>query len=249
MLIKRQSFVHPPSTSIMEIYQSIDNLDNVIASIEQQSKPRKQIRATTTWHQQPLTWSNILTWILRQDLGPPEMYEAQSEEVDRGPIPNHPIWRENAFILRWLLPPLAVQWALLRFTGAYCLILVRVNNLIYIRLQNSRKIGRWDSVHGLPGLFHFVCNHRRSPVPTLHAKIRNLERAQAWSRSRPGCSPQETFPGSHYFHPRQEHRCVLLGQRFLPYTITRYLESHQGRGVSDCFGLLYVLSLLFIRTG
>lgn len=100
----------------IQTYQSLDNMDNNPSSIIQQSKPRKQIRATTTWHLKPKP-TNFADWVARHDLGPPEMYEPQPDYVDRGPVPSHPIWRENAFVLRWLLVPLAAQWALLHFTG------------------------------------------------------------------------------------------------------------------------------------
>jgi len=102
----------------MGIYQTTENVDNMPVSTVQHSRPRKQIRATTTWHlrKKPAT---LADWIARHDLGPPDLYEPQPDEVDRGPVPYHPIWRENAFILRWLLIPLSAQWALLYLVGGY----------------------------------------------------------------------------------------------------------------------------------
>lgn len=102
----------------MQTYQSIDNMDNNPASIVQQSKPKKQIRATTTWHLKSRP-SNLADFVSRHDLGPLSMYEPQPEDVDRGPVPYHPVWRENLFLLRWLLVPLTAQGALLHFTGTF----------------------------------------------------------------------------------------------------------------------------------
>lgn len=81
-----------------------------------QSKPKKQIRATTTWHLKPKP-ENLADWVAKHDLGPLHMYEPQPEELDIGPIPYHPIWRENVFILRWLLLPIIAQWGILNYTG------------------------------------------------------------------------------------------------------------------------------------
>ncbi|KIM77950.1 hypothetical protein PILCRDRAFT_606638 [Piloderma croceum F 1598] len=96
----------------MGLDQTIYDIDNISIPVKQ---PKKQIRAPTTWHLKPKPTS-LADWIARHDLGPPGLYEPQPDEVDRGPVPHHSIWRENSFILRRLLLPLLAQWAFLYFT-------------------------------------------------------------------------------------------------------------------------------------
>ncbi|KZP27960.1 hypothetical protein FIBSPDRAFT_853174, partial [Athelia psychrophila] len=88
---------------------------NPVSSLEPIPVKKKSYRPTSTWHLKPPT-RNPIDRIRRLDLGPPEMYEAKGPEWDRGPMPNHPMWRENLFILRWAVWPIVIQWALLRYT-------------------------------------------------------------------------------------------------------------------------------------
>ncbi|GAA5820816.1 hypothetical protein JCM10212_002099 [Sporobolomyces blumeae] len=50
---------------------------------------------------------------------PPTLHELKDESLDRGPLPVHPVWRENLFIIRRGLVPLAIQqlsyWAFPNF--------------------------------------------------------------------------------------------------------------------------------------
>lgn len=105
----------------MDACQSACNMEYDLSSVVTEcSEPRKkkQIRATTTWHLKPKV-TNFADWISKFDLGPPELYEPRPDALDRGPVPNHPVWRENVFVLTWMLAPLAVQWALLHFTSEW----------------------------------------------------------------------------------------------------------------------------------
>jgi hypothetical protein len=40
---------------------------------------------------------------------PPTIHELKDEELDRGPMPRHPMWRENMFIITRGMAPIVIQ--------------------------------------------------------------------------------------------------------------------------------------------
>ncbi|KAF7984340.1 hypothetical protein HWV62_15349 [Athelia sp. TMB] len=168
--------------SVIETYQNADNLENDPSSIAEQSvgesaeTPRKkQIRATTTWHnrvQEQKYPRSLVDWVSAFDLGPPELYEPLADKIDRGPVPYHPVWRENLFILKFMLSS--------RFYKAYFSVGIKLESAIAIGIQYTAyqiwfvtfAIHTVLRAHRFMGEYGTLNEHKRGRdiVPDVHYK-------------------------------------------------------------------------------
>ncbi|GAA5936181.1 sterol desaturase family protein [Sporobolomyces koalae] len=125
---------------------------------------RQQVdrRPPSTFYLKKKTQMNVAEFLCNLATCPASVHELKDEEIDRGPLPTHPIWKENVFILTRGLAPLVVQqlsyyffpnykWPLAlaytfyfhAFVGFALSVVHRLNHyLVYYGTFDEKNIGR-----------------------------------------------------------------------------------------------------------
>lgn len=138
-------------------------------------------------------------------------------EWDRGPMPNHPMWRENLFILRWAVWPIVVQWALLRYTGAPLILTLEIA-MPYscCRYPDRQHLRANCSSIFVSSLVHCIRHTDLLTRKTVHEGLRDVERGEEGAGYDCRRSSGPNYVGSGYFFGcKFFHVCSKMGDELI----------------------------------